>query len=198
MNCLKLFPKNYRKDFLYFIIPGILAVHSIFLSLVYSPILWNNNIKWNKHKVYPYNTSYFNPYINLKKWATGKNIPDNSIFIATKRRVFYHLTGFCAVKDPRGTHLQDFENIVETYKVDYIIVPNKSRSKEVLYGAMKEIINEYDFVPVYVDPDKAICVIKCNKKDISSDSEDSEGGLNQFLRKIGIEELGDINFNKSN
>lgn len=198
INCLKTLPKNYRKDFLPFIIPGILAAHCIFVFLTCAPTLWNNNINWNKNKIYPYTINHFNPYINLKKWADRKKIPDNSLFIAEKRRVFYHLTGFCAAEDPRRIYSQNFENIVEKYKIEYIVVCNKSHSKKFLYGGMKEIINEYDFSPVYVDPSKSICVIKCNKKDISSDNEESEGALNQFLRKIGNEELENINFDKVN
>lgn len=198
LNCIRLLPKNYRKGFPPFVIPGILVAHCIFISLAGAPAIWRNNIRWKKYRIYPYQINNINPYTRFKMWATKAGIPDNTVFIAQKIQIFYYYTNFRGVGYSEIVDTKTLKSTMETNKVDYIVIANRTCYKEALYGGMKEIINEYDFVPVYVDPAKNICVVKCNKKDISSDNERSEGYLNKFLRNVEIEELGDIIFSKSN
>lgn len=187
MNCLKLFPESYRKDFFCFIIPGILAANFIFMSLISAPTLWRNNIKWNTDRIYPYGINFFNPYINFKKWAVRKGIPENSVFIAEKRRIFYHLTNFYAVKNPKSIAPEDLGNIIDTDRVDYIVIVNHSSYKITIFEGMKRLIDKYDFVPVYFDPGETISVIRCYRKDIISGNRESEGYFNKFLRDLTIE-----------
>ncbi len=198
MNCLRLLPRNYRKGFWPFVIPGILVAHCIFIFLAGAPAIWRNSIRWKEYRIYPYGVNCINSFIHFRMWAANEKIPDDAVFITSKIRIFYYYTNFQVVEYSETIDSKTLKSTIERNKVDYIVIMNGARSKEVFYGAMKEIINEYDFVPVYVDPGEAICVIKCNKKDISSDNERSEGYLNKFLRSLEVEELGKIIFNKSN
>jgi hypothetical protein len=198
MNCVRLLPKNHRKGFSPFIIPGILVVHCIFIFSTGAPTKWKNNMRWKNNSIYPYKINYVTPYTHFKIWADNNEIPDNAVFIAWKTLMFYYYTNFRVVGYSEILDANTLKNTIEKNKVDYIIVFNNYYYKEIFYGGMKELVDEYDFVPVYADRGKNICVVRCNKKDIISDNEQSEGYLNKFLRKIETEQLGDVFFNKSN
>jgi hypothetical protein len=164
LNVLKWFPKSSRKKLFYFIIPGILAAHCIFVSLVGTPKLWKNNINWIKHGIPSREALYFKSYIDIKKWARLQKIPEESVFIARKKGAFYHFTRFTAVSVPKTENRYELKSIIEKNKVDYIIVSAFFHSKFVLLRGMEALKDEYDFVPVYIEPDRTVAVFKCERK----------------------------------
>jgi hypothetical protein len=161
---LKKLPENIKTRPLYFVIPGILVVHCIFISLASSGKIWKDNSTWINHGIPPKETTYFQFYINIGKWASGEKVPDNSVFIARKTRAFYHFTKFPASKVPRTQKPQEFKDILERYKVNYIAVFAFFNSKSILLNGMKALENEYEFTTVYLEPDRTGAVFKCKKK----------------------------------
>ncbi len=161
---VKKLPENSAKKFLIFIIPGILAIHCIFISLTGSAKIWEDNKKWLKHRILPKETFYLQSYINVAKWISNEKISENSVFIARKPQAFYHYTGFPAARVPRTQYPQDLKNIIETNKINYITVSAFFNSKFILLSGMDALKDEYEFTPVYIDADKTVAVFKCNTK----------------------------------
>ncbi len=175
-------PKSNGKKILTFIIPVILATHFILISLFNAPELWKNNVKWHKQKICPPPPNFFNPYIKVKKWADKENIPDNSVFMARKRRTFYHLTNYRTAKNPKTWDRKNLKNIIETNKVNYIVFHRHSSTTHAFIEGMKDLTEEYSFIPVYSDSTKEINVVKCSKKEIPP-VKNPEGPLERNINK---------------
>jgi hypothetical protein len=161
---LKKLPLNIKTKPLSFVIPAILAVHCIFISLASSGKIWKNNSAWIKHRIPPKETPYFQFYINIGKWASGKKVPNNSVFIARKPRAFYHFTKFPAIRAPRTQNPQYLKNILEEYKINYITVYAFFSSRFILLNGIKALENEYEFTTVYLEPDKTGAVFQVQEK----------------------------------
>jgi hypothetical protein len=163
-EAFKKLPKNIDNRFFNFIIPGILAIHCIFISLTSSTKKWNDNVKWIKYSIPSKEATYFESYINIKKWASNENIPDNSVFIARKRQAFYHFTKFQAARVPRTQNPQELKDIIENNKVNFITVTVFFNSRFILLNSMNLLKDEYEFIPVYMTPERTAAVFKYNKK----------------------------------
>jgi len=161
---LKKLPENVKKKPLSFVIPGILAVHCIFTSLLNSGEIWRDNSTWINHGIPPKEYRHFQFYINVEKWASSEKIPSNAVFIARKARSFYHFTNFHATRVPIIGDLQGFKDVLEKYKINYITVCVFFDSADMLFTVIKALENEYEFTPVYVEPDKSGVVFECKKK----------------------------------
>ena len=152
-----------KKNTLSLAITGIFAVYSIFLALSSSGKTWKNNIRWAKHKATPGRVSYFNSYLYIKEWTDKNQIPENTVFIVRKNRAFYHFTGFPGVKPPKSPNPGELKKIIETFDARYIVISAFFRSKYYLSAGIEALKGEYKFTRVFITPDRAAVVIKCEK-----------------------------------
>lgn len=159
----RLFQKGIAKKFPFFI-TGLLVANCVFIALTSSNELWKNNMKWIKEKIPSGRAFYFKDYINIKNWALREKIQENSVFMVRKQTAFHYFTDFPTAPVPQTENPEELKNIIETKKVDYIVLSPLFKSYPIVVKGMNGLKEEYNWKLVYIEPDNKVFVFKCIKR----------------------------------